>query len=78
MKYTVADKFLTYVQIDTQADPMSQSFPSSEKQKVLTHLLCEELNTLNIQYTTNDAGYIYASIPSNIETNVPNIFSVHI
>ena len=74
MKYTVADKFLTYVQIDTQADPMSQSFPSSEKQKVLTHLLCEELNTLNIQYTTNDAGYIYASIPSNIETNVPNIF----
>jgi tripeptide aminopeptidase len=74
MQYTVADKFLKYVQIDTQADPMSQSFPSSEKQKVLTHLLCEELNTLNIQYTTNDAGYIYASIPSNIETPVPNIF----
>lgn len=74
MKYTVAEKFLKYVKIDTQADPLSQTFPSSEKQKVLTNVICEELKALNIDFVINDAGYVYATIPSNIDKKVPNIF----
>lgn len=74
MDYTVKDRFLKYVQIDTQADPMSGTFPSSAKQKNLTVVLCEELDRLGISYTTNDAGYIYAHLPSNIDKDVPKIF----
>lgn len=74
MQYTVKDRFLKYVQIDTQADPMSTSFPSSEKQKNLTAILCDELSQLGIAYSTNDAGYIYAEIPSNTDKLVPKIF----
>ncbi|MBL0100980.1 MAG: peptidase T [Saprospiraceae bacterium] len=78
MDYTVKSRFLKYVKIDTQADPMSQSFPSSEKQKELTVLLCDELKSMGIEYTTNEAGYIYASIPSNLTKQVPRIFFAHI
>ena len=41
--FTVVERFLRYVQIDTQADPNSSSFPSTEKQKNLSSLLAEEL-----------------------------------
>jgi tripeptide aminopeptidase len=74
MSYTVADRFLKYVTIDTQADPASHTFPSSKKQWDLTHILLQELKELNIEATTNDAGYIYATIPSNVEKQVPTVF----
>ncbi|MGB4959491.1 MAG: peptidase T [Saprospiraceae bacterium] len=74
MKYTVKERFLRYVQIDTQADPLSGTFPSSYKQKNLTSLLCDELIEMGISYVTNSAGYIYASVSSNVATKVPNIF----
>jgi tripeptide aminopeptidase len=74
MKYTVKERFLRYVQVDTQADPMSNTFPSSEKQKNLTRLICDELTEMGVSFTTNEAGYIYANIPSNTITPVPKIF----
>ncbi len=74
MKYTVKDRFLKYVKIDTQADPMSDTYPSSEKQKNLTNELCKELDEMGIKYKTNDAGYIYAYLPSNISKKVQKVF----
>lgn len=74
MQYTLTERFLKYVQIDTQADPMSSTFPSSEKQKNLTNFICEELKEMGVSFTTNEAGYIYASIPSNIDKSVPKVF----
>jgi len=74
MQYTLTERFLKYVQIDTQADPMSSTFPSSEKQKNLTNFICEELKEMGVTFTTNEAGYIYASIPSNIDKSVPKVF----
>lgn len=74
MQYTVKDRFLKYVKVDTQADPMSSTFPSSEKQKNLTSIICEELTAMGISYTTNDAGYVYAHIDSNVANSVPKIF----
>ncbi|MBK9150052.1 MAG: peptidase T [Saprospiraceae bacterium] len=74
MHYTVEDRFLRYVRIDTQADPMSDSFPSSLKQKDLTHLILNEMEEMGIRAHTNDAGYVYARIPSNTEKKVPRVF----
>lgn len=74
MPYTVTERFLKYVQIDTQADPMSSSFPSSMKQKDLTDIICKELEEMGVAFTTNDAGYVYAHIPANIDRKVPKIF----
>ncbi len=74
MEYTVRDRFISYVKIDTQADPTSGTFPSSLKQKSLTKLLCDEFDNMGIKYFTNEAGYIYASLPSNCEKDVPKVF----
>lgn len=74
MKYTVKDRFLRYVKIDTQADPLSKTFPSSKKQWKLQKLLCKELDALGISYTTNHAGYIYATVPANVKGKVPKVF----
>jgi tripeptide aminopeptidase len=74
MNYTVAERFLTYVKIDTQADPTSDTFPSSKKQLELTKLLVNELAEMGIESFVNEAGYVYASLPSNVEKKVPKVF----
>lgn len=64
--YTVKDRFLRYVQIDTTADPSSTSFPSTEKQKDLGRLLADELISLGIEDAEMDEwGYVFGTIPSN-------------
>jgi len=63
--YSVEERFIRYAQIDTTADPVSTSFPSSEKQKDLSNLLVEELQALGIADAANDQwGYVYATIPA--------------
>lgn len=74
MHYTVEERFLKYVQVDTQADPTSHTSPSTKKQLDLTKLICEELDILGIRYTTNEAGYIYAHLPSNVNRKLPKVF----
>ena len=44
--FTSQDRFIRYAKIDTTADPESETFPSSEKQKNLGKLLVEELMEL--------------------------------
>lgn len=74
MQYTVKDRFLRYVQVDTEADPLSTSSPSSEKQKRLTEIILSELAELGIIAQTNDSGYIYASLPSNCGAGKDKVF----
>ena len=75
MKYTVKDRFLRYVQVDTQANPYSETAPSTEKQKDLTKILSEELKELDIDHEVTEHGYIYATLPSNSKkTTIPSIF----
>lgn len=78
--YSVTERFMRYVQIDTQSDPQSESFPSSEKQKNLSGLLVKELLAMGITDAHTDAyGYVYATIPSNTGKKVPVIcFCSHI
>lgn len=74
-KYTVEERFLRYVQIDTTADPISTSFPSSMKQKDLGKVLFNELTSLNLADVEMDEwGYVFATIPSNSSNpNLPTI-----
>ena len=73
--FTSKDRFLDYVQIDTQSDPHSSSSPTTEKQKNLGKVLVNELHALGISNAELDEhGYVYASLPSNVEHEVPGIF----
>ncbi|MCB0733749.1 MAG: peptidase T [Flavobacteriales bacterium] len=70
--FHLTDRFKQYVQIDTQADPESTSFPSTEKQKNLGKVLRDELMTLGASEVEMDEfGYVYATIPATTENNVP-------
>ncbi|MBO9564409.1 MAG: peptidase T [Niastella sp.] len=72
--FTVQEKFLRYVQIDTQSDPQSKTFPSTEKQKTLGRLLVQELLQIGLTDAHLDEyGYVYATIPSNTDKQVPVI-----
>jgi len=78
--YTAAERLMRYVQTDTQSDPKSTSFPSTEKQKDLSRILVTELQELGIADAHMDEyGYVYASLPSNTDKNVPVIcFCSHV
>ena len=78
--YSVKNKFLNYVQIDTQSDPSSSLTPSTLKQKNLSMLLVEELLVMGIMDAHLDEfGYVYATIPSNTSKKTPVIcFCSHV
>lgn len=70
----IAERLMRYVRIDTQSDPDSRSFPSTEKQKDLSILLVSELLAMGIEDAHLDEwGYVYATIPSNSSKHVPVI-----
>ncbi|RZM27939.1 MAG: peptidase T [Pedobacter sp.] len=67
-------RFMQYVQIDTQSDPLSPTIPSTMKQKDLAKLLVEQLLEIGIKDAHLDEfGYVYATIPSNSDKQVPVI-----
>jgi len=77
---TLTDRFLRYVQIDTQSDPQSTASPTTEKQKDLGRVLVQELLKLGITDAALDEfGYIYATIPATPgQEQVPTIcFCAH-
>ncbi len=79
-KFTVVEKFLRYVQVDTQSNPESPTHPSTEKQKTLSNLLATELQAMGIIDAHSDEfGYVYATIPSNSNKDVPVVcFCSHV
>lgn len=78
--FTVKERFLKYVQIDTQSDPQSTTCPSTEKQKDLSRVLVQELQAMGItDAQLDDNGYVYATIPANTTKQVPVIcFCSHV
>ncbi len=72
--FTALERFLRYVQIDTQSDPHSETTPSTEKQKDLSRLLVDELKEMGMADAEMDEhGYVYATLPSSSEKDVPVI-----
>jgi len=76
----VAQRFMRYVQIDTQSDPESNSFPSTDKQKNLSRLLVQELEEMGIQQVEMDEhGYVIATLLSNSNEAKPVLcFCAHV
>ena len=77
----VLDRFLRYVQIDTQADESSTSYPSTTTQLVLLRSLVDELRAIGLDDATIDEyGYVMATIPATTtKPNVPVIgFIAHV
>ena len=73
------DKFLRYVSVDTMSDPESETQPSSERQFNLLKMLRDELEAMGIKAELDEFGYVMATIPSNIENEVPAIgFIAHV
>ena len=76
----VADRLLRYVQVDTQSDPYSTSFPSTEKQKNLSKILAAELQQMGIEDAAMDEhGYVMATIAATHQRKVPIVcFCAHV
>lgn len=77
--FTASERFIRYVQIDTQSDPQSNTYPTTEKQKDLGRILAAELQAMGITDAHMDEwGYVYATIPANTSKKVPVIcFCAH-
>lgn len=70
----IIERFISYVTVDTQSDPESNTTPSTEKQWNLANKLVEELKEIGLQDVTIDENaYIMATLPSNVSHDVPVI-----
>lgn len=73
-KQRLIDRFVGYVTVDTQSDPTSNTTPSTEKQWNLANKLVEELKAIGLEEVTIDEhAYIMATLPSNVDVDVPTI-----
>jgi len=70
----IIDRFISYVTIDTESDPNSNTTPSTAKQWDLANKLVDELKAIGMQEVTIDENaYIMATLPSNVDHEVPTI-----
>ncbi|MGZ0016674.1 peptidase T [Yeosuana sp. AK3] len=70
----IIDRFISYITIDTQSDPNSETTPSTKKQWDLANKLVDELKSIGMKEVTIDENaYIMATLPSNVEHEVPTI-----
>jgi tripeptide aminopeptidase len=68
----VAERLMRYVKVYTESDANSPTQPSTERQKDLGRMLVQELRELGIEDAELDAyGYVYATIPSSVNEEVP-------
>lgn len=70
----IIDRFISYITIDTESDPNSTTTPSTKKQWDLANHLVKELKSIGLQdVTIDDKAYIMATLPSNLDYEVPTI-----
>lgn len=70
----IIDRFISYVIIDTESDSSSETTPSTKKQWDLANKLVDELKAIGMQEVTIDEkAYIMATLPSNVDYEVPTI-----
>ncbi|MCG7340061.1 peptidase T [Staphylococcus sp. ACRSN] len=79
MKKEIIDRLTKYVIIDTQSDPESNTTPSTDKQWNLLHLLEQELTDLGLKTDLDNNGYLFATLASNVEADLPTVgFLAHV
>lgn len=68
------EKFLRYVKVETKSDENTGTTPSTKGQWDLAKILVDELKAMGVEdVTLSEYGYVYASIPSNMDKEVPTI-----
>lgn len=73
-KQHILKRFLSYVKIDTESDPNSDTTPSTEKQWKLANKLAKELEAIGLSNVSiDDNAYVMATLPSNVKHDVPAI-----
>jgi tripeptide aminopeptidase len=73
-KTIVLNRFIKYIEIDSQSDPESNTTPSTAKQWDMANLLKSELEEIGMSEVSIDQNsYVMATLPSNIDQDVPCI-----
>lgn len=73
-QYKILARFIQYIKIDSQSDPNSETTPSTNKQWTIANLLKSDLEQIGLQNVEIDEhAYVMATLPSNIDEDVPNI-----
>ncbi|MBP6066218.1 peptidase T [Bacteroides sp.] len=77
---TLVERFLKYVSFDTQSNDQTRLTPSTPGQMIFAQYLKTELESLGLEEITLDEhGYLFATLPANIEKEVPTIgFIAHL
>ncbi|MFQ6092828.1 MAG: peptidase T [bacterium] len=71
---TVVDRFVKYVKYDSQSAEDSETYPSTEKQKILAQVLVEDLKAIGLKEAAMDEhGYVTATLEANTERKIPTI-----
>lgn len=71
---TLLARFLRYVRLDTQSDETSSTYPSTEKQLVLSRMLAEECRALGLaDVTIDEFGIVMATVPATVSHDAPAI-----
>jgi len=71
---SITERFLSYIEIDTQANETSNSTPSSMGQVLFAEMLEKELVSLGLDVIRTDKSYVYATLKSNLtEKKIPTI-----
>jgi tripeptide aminopeptidase len=73
-KQHILERFLSYVKIDTESDPNSDTTPSTDKQWKLANKLAKELEAIGLsEVRIDDNAYVMGTLPSNVKHKVPAI-----
>ncbi|WP_127844382.1 peptidase T [Psychroflexus aestuariivivens] len=73
-KDQILARFIQYIKIDSQSDPNSETTPSTNKQWEIANILKSDLENIGLQNVEIDEhAYVMATLPSNIDKDVPNI-----
>ncbi|MCQ2075537.1 MAG: peptidase T [Bacteroidaceae bacterium] len=70
----IEERFLNYVKFDTQSSEESETCPSTSKQMAFAEYLRDELKNIGLQdVELDEQAYLYATLPSNIDKDVPTV-----
>lgn len=79
MKANIIDRLTRYVKINTQSNPNSDTTPSTDAQWDLLRLLEDELKSMGLKTELDTHGYLFATLESNTQKDVPTVgFLAHV